>query len=126
MSVQVFVILPESSTTGKADTRLSTKMLSALMMGVSGWMNAIWWYVPMPSSPRVCFMKAGFGISHIWDTHRNTRRHRMRSLSWFIRAKGYFSNTHIDHRGATGNERRRKDDASHQEIHNFLKNRQNR
>lgn len=36
-------ILPESSTTGRAETRLSTKMLSALMMGVSGWMKAMSW-----------------------------------------------------------------------------------
>lgn len=57
---------PES-TTGRAETRLSTKMLSALIMGVSGWMKAMSWYVPMPSSPRVCFMNAGFGISHIWN-----------------------------------------------------------
>lgn len=69
-------LLPESSTTGRADTRLSTKMLSALMMGVSGWMKAMSWYVPMPSSPRVCFMKAGFGISHICETqmHAHTTR----------------------------------------------------
>lgn len=65
MPVLKFVVSPESSTTGKADTRRSTKMLSALMMGVSGWMKAMSWYVPMPSSPRVCFIKAGFGISHI-------------------------------------------------------------
>lgn len=57
--------LPQPSTTGSADTRLSTKMLSALMMGVFGWMKAMSRYVPMPSSLRVCFMKAGFGISHI-------------------------------------------------------------
>lgn len=66
--------LPESSTTGSADTRLSTKMLSALMMGVSGWMKAMSRYVPMPSSLSVCFMNAGFGISHIWKRRKHRRR----------------------------------------------------
>lgn len=36
-----FWIIPDSSTTGSADTLLSTKMLSALMIGVSGWMKAM-------------------------------------------------------------------------------------
>ena len=34
---------PDSSTTGKADTRLSTKTFKALMMGVSGCMKAMLW-----------------------------------------------------------------------------------
>lgn len=71
--VSQFVFLPELSTTGRADTLLSTKMLSALMMGVSGWMKAMSWYVPMPSSERVCFMKAGFGISRICGEQKHSR-----------------------------------------------------
>lgn len=69
---RALAVLPESSTTGSADTRLSTKMLSALMMGVSGRMKAMWRYVPTASSLSVCFMNAGFPISHIWKQHKHT------------------------------------------------------
>lgn len=87
----MFIILPDSSTTGKADTLFSTKMLSALMMGVSGWMKAISWYVPMPSSPRVCFMKAGFGISHIW---------REQTRPGHVQGDHNASGYHTNHQGA--------------------------
>ena len=57
-------VVPDSSTTGRAGTLLSTKMLRALMMGVSGWMKAMLLYVPILSSSKVFFMNAGLGISH--------------------------------------------------------------
>lgn len=117
--MQEFVFLPESSTTGRADTRLSTKMLSALMMGVSGWIKAMSWYVPMPSSPRVCFMKAGFGISHIWGRRgkkKTTHPHTHNEIP-FIKVKAYLINFHTDHKGAADNESRRRDGVSSSSNH---------